>query len=176
MTFENIIQRVSPKLKSIARNLNGHHAFGDDEDLFQEALIYLWNNSRTGKWNDKTDSYILQGCYFFLKNYLRKTEDKFKQVSLHDLTDEEAGLFSDARPANGMESSGVDEILHDDYLTEREKKVLAFLSEGLTLRAIGEKIGVSHVMIIKIKGNLRRKLSGYPGYQNRSFFTCIHKT
>lgn len=161
MTFENIIQRVSPKLKSIARNLNGRHSFIDEEDLFQEALIYLWNNSSAGKWNDKTDSYILQGCYFYLKNYLRKTEDKFKQVSLHDLTDEEAGLFSDARLINGMESSEVEEMLQGGGLTKREKQVLAFLSEGLTVRAIGKKIGVSHVMIIKIKGTLRRKLSGY---------------
>lgn len=161
--FDDVIKRISPKLKGITKKLNRYHSFIDDDDLFQEALIYLWNNLNTGKLIGKTDSYVLQGCYFHLRNYLRKVRDKFEQVSLYDFIDEDGNLFLDVLSTNRLENfeKEENEILQDDNLTEREKKVLAFLLEGLTLREIGEKIGVSHVMVVKIKKNLRKKLSGY---------------
>ena len=74
--FEVLIKRVSPTLKRITYRLNGHFSFFNDEDLFQEALIHLWEDYQKGKIQDKTDSYILQGCHFHLKNYLRKMKPK----------------------------------------------------------------------------------------------------
>ncbi len=161
--FDDVIKRISPKLKGITRKLNGYCSFIDDDDLFQEALIHLWNNFNAGELIDKTDSYVLQGCYFHLRNYLRKVKDKFEQVSLDNFIDEDGNLFLDVLSTNRLENfeEEENEILQDDNLTGREKEVLAFLLEGLTLREIGEKIGVSHVMVVKIKKKLRRKLSGY---------------
>ncbi len=84
-------------------------------------------------------------------------------MSLDNFIDEDGNLFLDVLSNNRLENFDKEEneILQDDNLTEREKEVLAFLLEGLTLREIGEKIGVSHVMVVKIKKTLRRKLSGY---------------
>ena len=89
MCFEDLLKKISPVLKRITYRLNGHYAFFNDEDLYQEALIHLWQDYQGGKLQDKTDSYILQGCYFYLKNYLRKAKIKAGWISLEALNDEE---------------------------------------------------------------------------------------
>ncbi len=53
--FDDVLKRISPKLKRITKKLDGYYSFIDDDDLFQEALIYLWNNFNAGKLIDKTD-------------------------------------------------------------------------------------------------------------------------
>ncbi|MCX5703357.1 MAG: hypothetical protein NT066_02530, partial [Candidatus Omnitrophica bacterium] len=93
MPFESLIKRISPTLKRITYKLNGHFSFFNDEDLYQEALIHLWQDFREGKLDDKTDSYILQGCHFHLKNYIRKNYDKAKLLSLENMTNEEGETF-----------------------------------------------------------------------------------
>ena len=42
-------------------------------------------------------------------------------------------------------------------LTEREKEVVFLSIDGLTVREIGVKLNISHVMVIKIKNNIKRK-------------------
>ena len=60
MSFEELLEKITPTLKRITYRLNGHFSFFNDEDLFQEALMHLWVEFQQGKLNDKTDSYILQ--------------------------------------------------------------------------------------------------------------------
>lgn len=75
MSFQELHQKLSPTIKRIAYRLNGHYRSFNHDDLYQEATIHLWSNFLKGKLSDKTDSYILQGCYFHLKNYIRKVND-----------------------------------------------------------------------------------------------------
>jgi DNA-binding CsgD family transcriptional regulator len=43
------------------------------------------------------------------------------------------------------------------YLTQREKEVLSCFLEGMSMREIGRKIGISHVMVLKIRNKIKDK-------------------
>jgi RNA polymerase sigma factor (sigma-70 family) len=162
-SFEEILKKISPTLKRITHRLNGHFSFFDENDLFQEALEHLWISYQKGVLNDKTDSYVLQGCYFYLKNYLRKTLDKSKLISLYQLINEEGValeevLAADSKPMfEEMDSDILIRMANTTGLTEREKEVLSLSLEGMTTREIGQKLGMSHVMAVKIKSKIRIK-------------------
>jgi RNA polymerase sigma factor (sigma-70 family) len=173
MCFEVLVKRISPTLKRITRRLNGHHSFFDDEDLYQEALGHLWNAHTRGVLTDKTDSYILQGCYFHLKNYLRKTQDGVPIISLNTTFSEDGMALEELLAAEGddaldyLESKLQVETLGDRYLTEREKQVLELFLEGMSTREIGRRVGVSHVMVLKIRNKIKEKyLKLYDGSRN----------
>ena len=77
--LDEIINQLRFQLKAIIRKLNIRYQYIDSEDLYQEALLYLWQQNVNGQLKGKNDSYILQGCYYNLKNYIRKNikfEDK----------------------------------------------------------------------------------------------------
>ena len=173
--FEDILSRLSPTLRRITYRLNGHFSFFDDDDLFQEALEHLWLAFQDGRLEDKTDSYILQGCYFHLKNYLRKTMDKAALTSLNELIDEEDGTLEDVLTcrneglSNDMDRSLLVEAAKKNGLTARESEVLSLALDGLTVREIGSRLGISHVMVIKIKRKIQNKcqtMKNRSGYQN----------
>lgn len=164
MTFNELVKKISPTLKRITYKLNRRFMFFNEEDLFQEALIFLWQEFKERKLEDKTTSYILQGCYFHLKNYLRKTLDKKKLVSFNILVNNEGNrnleeiLLLDNRPLEeGLNAKLLFEAMRDNGLTSKEKNVLLLFLEGLTVREIAKKVGVSHVRIVKMKANIRRK-------------------
>lgn len=166
MYFEELVKRISPTLKRITYKLNGHFSYFGDEDLYQEALVYLWEQFCKGRLEGNTDSYILQGCYFHLKNYLRKIKDKSRLVSLETLIGQEdrdleevlckefPGVYFD-----NLENDILLEHIQNNGFSEREKEVLSFSLEGLTSRQIGERLGISHVRVVKIKKRLRKKIT-----------------
>jgi len=175
--FHAIIDKLGPTLKRITYRLNGHFTFFGDEDLYQEALSYLWGMFQDGAIYGKTDSYLLQGCYFHLKNYIRKTADKAHLVSLDKLIDDNDSTLEDvlSRDDNTLAYSfGEAEIIdaaEDLGLNDREMAVFKLLMEGRTVREIGHLFGVSHVMILKIKNKLKNKCAVLKnfrrsGYQN----------
>jgi len=166
MDFERVVAKISPKLKGIAFRLNHRFTFFNEEDLFQEALIHLWKEFCSGKLADKTDSYILQGCYFHLQNYIRSAKDKFTSFSLdaHYVKDsdnyEEPLELKDERSGDYFERLNremIADVIRNNGLTSREKNLLPFFAEGLTIREIGRKVGVSHVSILKMREEIRRK-------------------
>jgi len=166
MDFEKLIKKLAPKLKGIAYRLGRRPGFFNEEDLLQEELVHLWVEWRKGKLADKTDSYILQGCYFHLQNYIRTAKDKFRAFSL-ELQPGEEGEHPEESPALKDEKAGdyferlndkmIVEVIRNNGLTGREKELLPFFAEGLTVREIGRKVGVSHVRILKMKEQIRRK-------------------
>ena len=81
-TFEELVKRLSTKLKGIAYKVHWAGYYFNNDDLYQESLLHLWHEYNAGTLSDKTDSYILQGCYFHLKNYMRTALDKVRLVSL----------------------------------------------------------------------------------------------
>ncbi len=168
MDFTDLVKKISPVLKRITYRVNRNARYFGQDDLFQEALLRLWLDYQQGKLVDKTESYILQGCYFHLKNYLRTHYEKMDLVSLEGL----AGGLEQEEPIC------LEEILHlentyslrdnihcqmlineinNNGLTSREKEVFNFSLEGLTCREIGQRMGISHVRVLKLAKNLREK-------------------
>lgn len=175
--FEELIDRISPKLKGITHRLNGHFTFFNDDDLYQEALEHLWIDYRLGKLGDKTDSYILQGCFFHLKNYIRTATDHAKLVSIDMPGGDESTDLQDrlSRDDHITEESADESIFKERIkkltLTPREKEIMGLLLQGLTLREVGAKLGISHVMVLKVRRRLEKKCkclkrTGEAGYQN----------
>jgi RNA polymerase sigma factor (sigma-70 family) len=163
MRFEQMVSKVSPGLRNIARKLDGRYTTFTDDDLYQEAMVDLWLKHKAGATVDKTDSYLLQGCFFFLKNYIRKAYNSADRVSSslqeyvtedltrEDLLEQKGGDFSVA-----LENK----VLLEQFwklLNSREKTVLSLMAEGRTSREIGRKIGLSHVMVLKIKNRIQEK-------------------
>jgi RNA polymerase sigma factor (sigma-70 family) len=172
MTFEALTRKLSPTIKRIAYRLNGYRSYFNEEDLYQEALIHLWQDHKAGKLDGKTDSYILQGCYFHLKNYIRKHKEKAARVSLDEMIfDEKNGLTREevllVEPRNGVSHYDfynnrlLADTIRNNGLTTREKLILSFCSNGLTLREIGKRIGVSHVSVVKSLKIIRGKCQKY---------------
>ncbi len=170
MSFEGLVKKISPTLKRITYRLNGHFTFFNEDDLFQEALIHLWQDFNAGKLNDKTDSYILQGCFFHLKNYIRKSRVKIQMVSLETVINEEGTslgetlFLKDERRENSLDylnDKMLVETIRNNGFTRREKDVLSFYAEGLTTREIGKRMGVSHVSVVKITARIKDKCRKY---------------
>ena len=161
--FEILMNRLSPTIKRISHRLNGHFTFFNDDDLCQEALTHLWVMFRKGTLDDKTDSYILQGCYFHLKNYIRTSMDKVKFTSLEEPIDEDGTMLeeiiasSDPLPTDRVGDKTLYEEVRRSELDERELKIVDMSMEGLTVRQIGEKLGISHVAVIKLRKKIRVK-------------------
>jgi len=165
LSFETLVRRLSPTLKRIACRLSGNFSFADDEDLFQEALIHLWTRFASGDLLDKTDSYMLQGCYFHLKNYIRKIQDpaSLSGFSVGETADDDGPRLEDIiddrslAPFDGVEGNLQIEAMAEIGITQREKAVLRLCIEGMTTREIGKKLGISHVSVVKIRNSIREK-------------------
>lgn len=170
MGFEGLLKRLSPVLKRIAYKLSRRSAYFGHDDLYQEELLHLWQEFQRGTLGDKTDSYILQGCYFYLKNYIRKSANKAKLVSIESGSGEgnyaleEMLNTQDYNPRDYFQELN-DKMLTDTIsnngLTVKEKYILSLCSQGLTTRQIGKDLGVSHVRIVKILGEIRQKCRRY---------------
>ena len=175
--FEDILRKFSPTLRGITHKLNGHFTFFDEDDLFQEAMEHLWIYYNQNKLCDKTESYVLQGCYFHLKNYIRKTIDKAKLVSLQKLNEDgDSSIenflgYEDHRIKDNAENISLSESEAVKRMSSRERVVLKLSMNGMTVREIGKKLGISHVMVVKIRKNMRKRLGRVfnkveTGYQN----------
>ncbi len=163
--FEELVKELNPKLKAIARRLDGKYTSFNDEDLYQEALIHLWEKFRDNTLSDKTRSFILQGCFFEMKNYIRtahKNIDKLT-VSFDERINEEGNtlldLIGDERGNPSDTSEAGDTLVREmtGNLNGRERDVFGMVVKGLTTREIGRKLGVSHVMVVKIKKRITVK-------------------
>lgn len=167
MAFEELLQEISPKLKGIAHKLRGYCAFLGEDDLYQEAVARLWADYQRGKLADKTDSYILQGCYFYLRNYLRTKIQKAMIVSLseclYDGTGNELSMESiiSADPRclvrDDAHTNAIIDQINNNGLTSREKEVFNLALSGLTTREIGSRLGISHVRVVMLRKQIRQK-------------------
>jgi RNA polymerase sigma factor (sigma-70 family) len=166
MSFIGLAKKFSPTITRIAYKLNGRYRSFNHDDLYQEALLHLWNDFRAGKLADKTDSYVLQGCYFHLKNYIRKVNERPNVISLDAPVNVEGVCLEEVLPLKFAIQEDCRSRLHTKFLVEaiqnngfspREKRILLFLKDGLTTRDIGKRIGLSHVSIVKAVKRIREK-------------------
>ncbi|MBD3264847.1 MAG: sigma-70 family RNA polymerase sigma factor [Candidatus Omnitrophica bacterium] len=170
MDFNELLTRLEPKLKSITRRLDYRFRTFGQEDLFQEALIHLWEKNRDEELCGKTESFILQGCCFYLKNYIRKSNKSIDKMSVFgESFDYPGGKAIGGHPAANNESfvNSLDNVsLRDSIfkiLGKRERKVAVYIMKGLSSREIGSILNISHVMVLKIKKNIRSKCHGLAG-------------
>jgi RNA polymerase sigma factor (sigma-70 family) len=165
MDFEELVERIFLRLKAIAVKLDGRYTLFDEDDLLQEALTHLWCQYKEGILYDKTDSFILQSCYYFLRNYIRRSYKKIDRnlVSINIPFNGKENTFEDILPV--VEKETLLERVELNLLrgkmhrlfTSREEKVFSLYMEGLTTREIGKRVGISHVMVVKIKKRIKDK-------------------
>jgi RNA polymerase sigma factor (sigma-70 family) len=169
--FKKLVDGFKPNLKRLCVK-NRFLGFIDKDDLYQEALINLWSRYEQGELQDKTESYILRSCYFHIQNYIRTHKVRNNTVSLEEpLAPGEGGAFflkDMIKDENGFSLGQADsrlvinEILNNG-LTKREHDVFRLLYEGWNLREVAQKLGISHVRVLKIKQNINHKYG--PRYQ-----------
>lgn len=162
MEFGELVKKFSPQIKHLAARSITSTSVIDKEDLYQEMLMHLWQRWKKGELDDKRDAYIVQSCYFHLRNYLRCHKEKARIVSLNEPIGEE-GTLEDLIPApiplfeERIDDAIFIQQMKEKELTRREKEVAELLSEDYTLREIGKKLGISHVRVLKIKENIGKK-------------------
>ncbi len=161
MGFEELFTRVSPKIKRIARRYNRRSNTFSYEDLYQEMSVYLWDKFKAGVPEGMNESYIVKGCLFHILNYLRKTREHAVVFPLEeDLGDGKDSLRELLPDGGDPLEKRIDEDLISEHIrangfSPREKQVFALLMQGHTVREIGGKLGISHVMVVKISRKLR---------------------
>ena len=159
--YEKIIVQILPTLKRIAFRLRTW-SFLDEDDLVQEGMNYLWDEYINGRLNGKNTSYLLQGCFFHLRNCCRKTKEKLV-INRNSLNEADNGFDSDysKEPAAITDELSLealsDSLAQSAQLNETEKRVFVLSLEGYTAREIGKQLGVSHVWVLRIKNRVKEK-------------------
>ena len=137
--FNVLVSRLTPGIKGIVHKLHTRSPVMDGDDLTQSALVHLWELFSRGSAQDKTTSYLLQGCYHHLRNQLRLR----RHSSMGSGLEEE----QDIQDPHSLEDQYQGEILlrsvYEAGLTAREGSVLSQLLDGLTVREIGARLDVS---------------------------------
>ncbi len=163
MDFETLLKKISPILKIIAKSHNGHGFFIDEEDLYQEMCIHLWSNFADGVSGGVNTSYIVKSCEFYILNHLRKAREKARIVSLEEPINEDGDTLKDIlsdtkEPLDKFVDRDLTiEAIRNNRLSKREREVFSLLLKGLTIREAGKELGVSHVMVVKVKNRIIRK-------------------
>ncbi|MGB9677505.1 MAG: sigma-70 family RNA polymerase sigma factor [Candidatus Ratteibacteria bacterium] len=151
MEYIELIEKINEGLIKICKKLEKECYIFDYEDLLQEIYIYLWEEWIKGNLNSKSHSYILRGCYLYLKNFIRKNE-KNNKISF-EIPFENNDIYLKHTEYQ------IDKILK--ILDEREEKILNLILEGYTYREIGKTLGISHIMVLKILKKIRDKIKPY---------------
>ena len=169
--LNTILSRLQYQLRGIIRKLNIHYQYIDSDDLYQEILLYLWQQNRDGNLEDKNDSYILQGCYYYLKNYIRKHIKSVSRQKENIIYYYSAGPNAETEENKPSKQQNfardtLDEYLYyDDFnrdLSEKEKSLLRLRMRGLSNREIGRELGISHTMVSRMRQKMKKKfLSSY---------------
>lgn len=163
MGFDELFSRVSPKIRKIARRYNRRGIVFNYEDLYQEMSVYLWDKFKTGIPEGMNESYIVKGCLFHILNYLRKARENAVFFPLEEPVDDGKDSL---RELLADQHEHLDKHIDEDLVVEhilsngfspQEKQVFVLLMKGHTVREIGGRMGISHVMVIKINKRLRDK-------------------
>ncbi len=161
MEFEILMNRLAPKLKGITRMLKRSFSFFDEDDLYQEAVLDIWSKYSEGALGDKTDSYVLQGAMYFLKNFIRTSCKKVDRnsIKIEEMSGDGDGNMLPAANDPDFAFLLVDLTINEiqSVLTPREEEIFLLTLEDLTTREIGARIGVSHAAVVKTEKKIRLK-------------------
>lgn len=165
MGFEELYQRVSPRLKRIA-GFYGRRGYSfDKDDLYQEMTSHLWDKFKLGVPEGLNDTYIIKGCEFHILNYMRKEREKIQRVSLEEPLNERGDTLRETIPSDAMpldmsvdRKMLLDHIMNNGF-SKMEKEAFGFLLKGYTVRETGQKLGISHVMVVKMKNKIINRVT-----------------
>ncbi len=163
MDFQGMLNKVSPRLKKMARNKRSYGFPIDQNDLYQEMCIYLWENYKQGMPAGVNEAYIVRGCLFHILNYLRKQRKKVALVSLQEPINQDGNTLQDVLPerkeslAKRIDKQITIEDIKNNGFTRREKDVFSLLLKGYTVREIGSQLSISHVMVVKLKQGIVKR-------------------
>jgi DNA-directed RNA polymerase specialized sigma24 family protein len=171
MNFEEIFTAVTPKLRQLAWRYRSLCAGLDEDDLLNEMLAFLAGEWRRGALEDKTTSYMVQSCYFHLRNYLRTAGDSRRCVSLDASLQDTGGddersmsladVIGDGASSmqTCIEGKALYETIMNNGFKKIEKEIVRCLVDGLTVREIGERLHISHAMVVKHKKNIAGRVT-----------------
>ncbi|MDD5422526.1 MAG: sigma-70 family RNA polymerase sigma factor [Candidatus Omnitrophica bacterium] len=162
MYFRVLLEKITPALRFIARKhlLLGYY---DEEDLYQEMCIYLWQHYANGLPIGINESYVIKGCEFHIQNFLRKGRPKVVFSSIDELVTPEGltlgDILEDKRetPGSRIESELTVDEIRGLGLTDKERAVLSYLLKGHTVREAAAQMDISHVMVLKHKKSIITK-------------------
>jgi len=163
MDFETLFKKISPRLRRLALGYNNRVRAFDRDDLYQEMCVSLWSKFKDGVPEGLNEAYIVKGCRFHILNCLRKNRDKVILVSLEAPINDDGSRLKDILPATkesldrSIERDLTIEEIKNDGFTPREKQVFSLSLEGYTVREVGKKLGISHVMVVKFRQRIIRK-------------------
>ena len=149
MIFEQ--RRTRGMLRGMVRRLTSDRAL--EEDLIQEAIIHLW--LREEEHPGQSQSWYIQSCRLYLQNYLRKGRsvdggNHRRAASLPVAEEEQKDLELRADDTFLSLVCARDLVAElSKWLTPLEKEILSLAQEGLSLREIGERFGLSHTSVIR---------------------------
>jgi RNA polymerase sigma factor (sigma-70 family) len=167
--LNEIVNSIQFQIRAIIRKININYQYIDSDDLYQEILLYLWQEKEKGQLKDKNDSYILQGCYYYLKNYIRKnlkTITEYPNKVYPDCKALSQEIKDETKLINKYSNNYIlDEYLYFDEFSKelsiKEKVLLDFRMKGLTDREIAKELGISHTMVSKMRRKIRQKYQFY---------------
>lgn len=156
MEYRMLVDRLAPALWRMSQKVARKGGGADPEDLYQEGLLWLWEGHRRGAWRDRPEPYILGGCRFHLQNRRRmEAIRRRREVPLPA-----AGDPPSPDPADGIDRRLLVGEMLSNGLRPAEKQVLRLRYEGLTVREVGDRMGLSHVRVVKLQGSIRAKWQG----------------
>ena len=126
------------------------------DDLLQEALIHLWLTE--ARRPAQTKSWYLQSCKFHLLHYLASgrsidsAKRRCSQMQMSEENESREDFLEQADSGNSVFGwvSARDIIsLLSPQLLPQEKAVLDCFADGLGPREIGQRLKMSHTMVIK---------------------------
>jgi DNA-directed RNA polymerase specialized sigma24 family protein len=155
MLFE--VPSIKEQLAGIVQRVSWDPSWNDD--LMQEALIHLWRLEEEEPGHAL--SWYLQSCQFRLQHYIAtgRSVDSWKRsqqrISFFPPGEEEQEEGEPPLPhycdSTAASDTSAEEMLCllRDCLPKSHLTVLAYLSDGLSSREIGQELGVSHKTVLK---------------------------
>ena len=132
------------------------------EDLMQEALVHLWQQEKQHP--GQKQSWYLQGCRYHLQNYLHRgcSVDSSKHRTACLLSSgnngiEEGDETPDGRAGVFAEVSAADMWAQlTKWLPPLERRILALLIQGFSLRETALRLLLSHTAVAKHRQRMAR--------------------